>query len=92
MQELENLQNKVNKLVEAYNNLSVENMRLNKLLRANETTIHSQKETLKGLEKKLNEKLIANHLTDDESKKDELKKLLADVIQQIDKNIELLKQ
>lgn len=93
MQELESLQIKLKKLLNEFQSLRVENIRLQKILSANENTIEAQKEKIKSLQNDLQKKMINENLpVEDKDKKEAFKKYLSEVIHQIDENIKLLKQ
>ena len=84
------LENRVEKLLRAYESLKTEKLVFEQKIKSLELTIEQQKNSIKDLEEKNNLAKIAGNIPMNESDKKEVKQKISKVIQEIDECIAAL--
>jgi len=91
MQELDQLHNRLNRLLKRFQELKAEKEKLLKKIERQEQELKEQAAKMEAMEQELQSRTIAEHISTDDDDKAILKQYLDELIQQVEYNIKLLK-
>lgn len=91
MQELDQLHNRLNRLLKRFQELKAEKEKLLKKIERQEQALKEQSARMEVMEQELQSRTIAGHIGTDGDDKAILKQYLDELIQQVEYNIKLLK-